>query len=522
MSIRRSRTIVLLLLLFSLICFAFNSHLQWLYHPFTSANKGKSADGIPFSPFQPGLIEFWDATSRALVEAKPDCSLSTNPIEAPLNEFASLDKDFDFRPDLLEIPQRDVDQMHDAHARFVSRIPDLARKLPYANGTQGIVVAASGALLPVFLVSLKMLRRTGSILPVEVFMESKKQYEKEICETVLPPMNATCMILSEVLERVPQRLEMSRYQLKSLALAFSSFQDVLLLDADNIPIEQPEHLLNSEPFSSKGFVSWPDYVRIPQPTQQRSPPQANRQVFKWANTASPKYYSISSQPIPPTSSRAASEAGQLLLSKSTHASTILLTLYYNHHGPTHYYKLLSQSPAAAVPTTKGSPDRDRDTDKETYLAAATSLNATLYTVTTPIHTLGYTQAHDERFVAAGMIQHNPTDDYNYNHNHRGRDDALLPTNSSSSINDIRPAFLHANVYKTDASKMYDVFNNRIRSQRMWGLREEMLERFGRDVEKQVWAETLYTGCHLQRAFGAWANRSDVCTKIGRVYKFLFN
>ncbi len=160
--------------------------------------------------------------------------------------------------------------MRDAHARFVSQIPELASKLPYARGTQGIVVAASGALLPVFLVSLKMLRRTGSILHVELFMESKKEYEKEICELVLPPMNATCLILSEILDAVPQRLEMSRYQLKALALAFSSFDNVLLLDADNLPVEQPEHLLNSELFLSKGFVSWPDYVRVHPLTQPLS------------------------------------------------------------------------------------------------------------------------------------------------------------------------------------------------------------------------------------------------------------
>ena len=248
-------------LLFSLTWLVFRGHLRWLHQPSTAATNGTSADGVPLSPFQPGLIEFWDTTSRALVEAKPDCSLPTEPIEAPLNEFASLKKGFDFRPDLLKIPQQDVDKMRDAHARFVAQVPELAQKFPYESGTQGIVVAASGALLPVFLVSLRMLRRTGSTLPVEVFMESKKNYEKEICEIVLPPMNATCMILSEIVEAVPQKLKMSRYQLKALALAFTSFDEVLLLDADNVPVEKPDHLLNSEPFLSKGFVSWPDYVR---------------------------------------------------------------------------------------------------------------------------------------------------------------------------------------------------------------------------------------------------------------------
>lgn len=265
-STRRRRSIVLPVLLFSLIWLVFGGHLRWLRQSFTALTEGTSADdgGVPPSPFHPGLVDFWDATSRALLDAKPDCSLPTEPIEAPpVTEFASLKKGVDFRPDLLKIPQGDVDKMRDAHARFVSQgIPELAQKLPYASGTQGIVVAASGALLPVFLVSLKMLRRTGSMLPVEVFMESKKNYEKEICEIVLPPMNATCMVLSEVLEAVPQRLEMSGYQLKALATALSSFDDVLLLDADNLPVEPPENLLNSEPYLSKGFVSWPDYVRL--------------------------------------------------------------------------------------------------------------------------------------------------------------------------------------------------------------------------------------------------------------------
>lgn len=485
-------------LLFSLICLIFRRHLGWLHKPFTAATNGTSADEVPPSPFQPGLIDFWDATSRALVEAKPDCSLPTERIEAPLNEFASLKKGFDFRPDLLKISQQDVDQMRDAHARFVAQIPELAQKLPYETGTQGVVVAASSALLPVFLVSLKMLRRTGSILPVEVFMESKNNYEKEICEIVLPPMNATCMILSEILEAVPQRLKMSRYQLKALALAFSSFDEVLLLDADNLPVQQPEHLLNSEPFPSKGFVSWPDYVYTLNSTLYL-PPKLT--VFQWANTASPKFYEISQQPIPPTSKRAASEAGQLLLSKATHASTLLLMLYYNYYGPSHYYKLLSQTPAV---------EGSRESDKETYLAAAMSLNASFHTVTTNVETLGYTQFHDNQFKGAGMVQHNPEDDYGKN---------VL---GNKGIKKIRPSFLHANTYKMDAAAMHDIFNMEIRSQRMWGETKEMVERFGRDVEKQAWAETLYTGCHLEHAFSAWANKTHVCKNIGRVYKFLYN
>lgn len=245
-------------------------------------------------------------------------------------------------------------------------------------------------------------------------------------------------------------------------------------------------------------------------TQTIAPSPADN-FSKWANTASPKFYEISQQPTPPTSERAASEAGQLLLSKSKHASTLLLILYYNYYGPTHYYKLLSQSPAG-------------ETDKETYLAAATGLNASFHAVTTPIETLGYTQVHDNAFKRAGLVQHNPEDDY-HSKNVLG-DKGITTTTTKTKTKTkkkMRPSFLHANVHKLDAAAMHDVFNVEIRSQRMWGPAADVRARFGgRDVEKEVWAETLYTGCHLEHAFGAWRNKTHVCQKIGRVYKFLYN
>lgn len=152
----------------------------------------------------------------------------------------------------------------------------------------------------------------------------------------------------------------------------------------------------------------------------------------------------------------------------------------------------------------------RETDKETYLAAAMSLNASFHTVATNVATLGYTRKQDNEFKRTGMVQHNPGDDYGRN---------VL---GSKEVEAVRPSFLHANTFKLDASELSEVFNNELTSQRMWGATKAMVERFGRDVEKQVWAETLYTGCHLEHAFSAWKNKKAVCKKIGQAYKFLYN
>ena len=221
--------------------------------------------------YQPGLLEFWDKLSQALVDAAPKASLPDERIEAPINSFANVKKGFNYRPDLLQLPEKDVEDLRDAHSRFVARLSELAPQLPYKKGTKGIVTTAAGGFVPILIVSLRMLRRTESKLPVEVFMETNDE-KKEICESILPKLNARCLILSDIFDAVPPKAEISRYQLKAFAMLFSSFDEIVLLDADNLAVEQPERLFSTEPFVSRGFVSWPDYVHPTfLPTSQLTP-----------------------------------------------------------------------------------------------------------------------------------------------------------------------------------------------------------------------------------------------------------
>lgn len=220
-----------------------------------------NASAVPSSKHDVSLVEFWQNLSPALHEAAPKCTLPTDPIEAPINKFATVGKSFNYRPDLLALPQEDVKDLKDAHTRYLAKMQELAPQLPYAKGTKGIVTTAAGEFMPILIVSLRMLRRTGSKLPVEVFMENSTVYEPEICEEVLPKLNATCKVISEILDTSPTKVEISKYQLKAFAMLFSSFDEMLLLDADNLALEAPEKLMAEEPFVERGFVSWPDYVR---------------------------------------------------------------------------------------------------------------------------------------------------------------------------------------------------------------------------------------------------------------------
>lgn len=52
-------------------------------------------------------------------------------------------------------------------------------------GTKGIVSTAGGTY-PILVISLRMLRRTGSTLPIEIFLADEDEYEEYICDVVLP------------------------------------------------------------------------------------------------------------------------------------------------------------------------------------------------------------------------------------------------------------------------------------------------------------------------------------------------
>ena len=266
--------------------------------------------------------------------------------------------------------------MRKSHQALVEQAGNIS--LPCVPGTRGIVSTAGESHLPVFIISLRMLRRTGSNLPVELFLRSSREYDRYLCEELLPSLNARCVIFDELLGGGKRGMSfvLEKYQYKIFSVLLSSFERVLLLDADDFPVKAPDPLFDSEPFQSYGLVTWPDF---------------------WISTASTKFYAIQGTTAPPTNLRPSTESGQVLVDKRTHAAALLVAAYYNYYGPTHYYPLLTQ----------GGPGEG---DKETFLAGAAAVGAAFYQVSEPVSILGYDEHHELHGVA--MLQHDPVDDYN--------------------------------------------------------------------------------------------------------------
>ena len=425
------------------------------------------------NPSSQSIVHFWAEWARIFDEAKP----IVKPIEIVWNASIKNSKNATGErkptPQSIGLSKEDVESLRRSHAQVVDHpafksLGGISGSL--YNGT-GIVTVAGGALLGPAILSIRMLRRVNSTLPVHVFLQSH-EFEREICEEMLPSLNAECYIIEDFL-REDTPLKVKTYQLKPLAMLFTSFESVIWMDADCIPLRDPAELLASEPFQSTGLVTWPDY---------------------WIATEDRIFYTIAGLDSYPKGLPAKStESGQLLIDKKRHLSTLLLAVYYNLYGPSYYYQILGQ----------GAPGEG---DKETFLAAAVALGQPQYRVKHDLTALGFREEKTRRFHGKGMVQYHPSDDY--------------------AQQDARAFFLHANTPKMNAGHLLyeedELCMPETRKRiRIWGTEQSTVGMFGFDVERVVWQELVSMACELQSILSVWSSKKRLCQKAKSHFEAVF-
>ncbi len=126
---------------------------------------------------------------------------------------------------------------------------------------RGIVLAASGLrYVACAWVCLRMLRHLGSKLPIELWHRGPQEWDPRLTE-LLAPHGVTVVDTSEVLKRHPADID-HRYALKPYAILHSAFREVLWLDADQVPVQNPDFLFEAEEYRDTGAVFWPDFNRF--------------------------------------------------------------------------------------------------------------------------------------------------------------------------------------------------------------------------------------------------------------------
>lgn len=424
---------------------------------------------------------FWAEWANVFDKAKPTSEKIKFDGQASTKESDNANGDRVAGPSLLKLSQKSIDSLTASHKILLQRLKKNETAEGVFSGT-GVVLVAGREFFPPAITSIRMLRRSGSKLPVQVFLQSRSEYEPELCEDYLPSQNAECYVVEDFL-RSDNPFKVTHFQLKALAILFSSFETVLYMDSDCIPLHNPSQLLTSEPFTSTGLLTWPDY---------------------WIATEDPVFYKIAGlESFPSNVPARSTESGQILISKNKHLSTLLLAAYYNVFGPNYYYPILSQGALG-------------EGDKETFMAAAIVLGNPYYRVRTKVGTIGY---HDEEGVFRGgaMVQHHAADDYN------ARQIAADQKNTEKTP-PVRPFFLHANYPKMNLAHLVD--DARLKThggehRRLWGPKESTMKQFGMDLERVVWNEMVEPGCGLQHAIQDWNGRDRVCDRAREHWRETF-
>lgn len=191
------------------------------------------------------FVPFWKDLAAELEAARPKCP----PVSVEKGEMSDHDKKWEplekkERPDRLNLSEEDEAELMRKHRQMRLAAKRLGPALPTGKDI-GIVTTGGLKLFPVLLVSLRMLRRTGCTLPVEVFLGDQAEYDQvaSVCDHVLPNLNARCRTVGEIYSQATVAPP-EHFQFKVLAILFSSFTEVLFLDADAFPAHDPTPLFS--------------------------------------------------------------------------------------------------------------------------------------------------------------------------------------------------------------------------------------------------------------------------------------
>lgn len=172
---------------------------------------------------------------------------------------------------------------------------------------RGIVICAGGArLLTCAWVLVSVLRETlGCRLPIELWHMGPEELGP-IEESLFADLDVRTVDAFEVRKEHPVRT-LGGWELKSYALVNSGFREVILLDADNLPVVDPSFLFDSPQFAETGALFWPDVEHL----------SADNEIWSILGLSYRR--------------GAAAESGQLVVDKARCWRELQIALHLNEH-----------------------------------------------------------------------------------------------------------------------------------------------------------------------------------------------
>ena len=201
-----------------------------------------------------------------------------------------------------------------ARAQAERYIPTIS-EYPNAYEGRGIVICGGGVrLFTSAWVCINMLRRAGCKLPIELWHLGPREIDNRMRDLVAP-LGVVCVDGLEMRKKHPARI-LNGWELKAYSLLHCKFEEVILFDADNVPIVNPEYLFETKQYQETGAIFWPDLLRLAR----------ERQIWS--------YCGVSYRDEPEF------ESGQIVVNKKTCWKALNLSMWYNEHSDFYYQYIL--------------------------------------------------------------------------------------------------------------------------------------------------------------------------------------
>lgn len=462
----------------------------------------------------------------------------------------------------LNIPGEKFRAIRYAHDKVVEALKNLGDPpLQFFKG-HGIVINGGGNMVAGALTAIANLRERGSTLPVELVLDKKEEYDRQICEELLPKqLNGRCIIIEEEVGTEIFEWISEKFSRKILGLLVSTFDHTIAMDADNLAIKNVDSLLFTEPYLSTKMILWPDlWVKLTSPLYYKIARVEPGEVvgrFGIPNDHSfseyiakdmeleVHYHDLANLPNP-----ISVETGQIVFSKREHLRSLLLALYYNINSKNLYMNLIYQGAFG-------------EGDRETITPALHVMNERYSLENQKVHLLGYT-ADNGKFSETTLGQTDPRDNVEFYADwkkflkSRKLDTRLNPFQSGTYTSKLMEQFkeykkktiedkqiededtvhrvidyklpeilfLHCNHPKINPVKNYDDGEFGVYSRRNMGPADSVRKLF-KDIDWELRFHTVskWVACEGITSSDYWEkvagkSRSDVCKKVSDYVEYL--
>nr|CCA20051.1 conserved hypothetical protein [Albugo laibachii Nc14] len=252
-------------------------------------------------------------------------------------------------------------------------------KLELATSTfdRGIAMIISPNRIHSAYASIKWLRQTGCILPIELWY---RPTEFPFINSMKAESNASYPVIAVLIQyydvflrKIDPNAQAESSFAKIYAVAYSTFKQLLLLDADNFAVSDPTRLFESDAFVKTGAIFWPDFW-LPDRTMFFM--NDHSLVWEMLNV---EYVYMFEQ-----------ESGQVLIDRERHTKALSVLAYFGLRRP----RLLVE-----LGFSWG--------DKDLFRFAWMTTNSTFHFISGPPGSAGILLREKNLFCGQSIVQHDP-------------------------------------------------------------------------------------------------------------------